>query len=94
MKIFILQENSMNKSVKFAVSIPDDEFKDLEALRRINHLTRSKFIREAIQVWKKEKELQKLIRLYEEGYKRMPEDPSHIEPWEKASLSVFSQEEW
>ena len=84
----------MSRSVKFAISIPDKEFKELEAFRRKKGVSRSKLILEAIQFWKEAKEKEKLVRIYEEGYKRIPENLTNIEAWEKASLSAFSQEEW
>jgi len=84
----------MSKSVKFAVSIPTNEFKELETIRRRKGLTRSKFIREVIHHWREEQEKEKLVRRYEEGYKRVPENLMNIEAWEKASLNVFSQEKW
>ncbi len=84
----------MNRSVKFAISIPDKEFKELEAFRRKKGISRSKLILEAIKFWKEAKEKEKLVRIYEEGYKRLPENLTNIEAWEKASLSAFSQEEW
>lgn len=84
----------MSRSVKFAISIPDKEFKELEAFRRKKGVSRSKLILEAIKFWKEAKEKEKLVRIYEEGYKRVPENLTNIEAWEKASLSAFSQEEW
>jgi predicted DNA-binding protein len=44
----------MSKTVKFAVSMPEEVFKELEALRRRIGWTRSQFIREAINAWKAE----------------------------------------
>jgi metal-responsive CopG/Arc/MetJ family transcriptional regulator len=84
----------MSSSVKFAISIPDEEFKELEALRKKKGVTRSKLILEAITLWKETKEKERLIRLYEEGYKKVPESLRHTEAWEKASFSVLSQEDW
>ncbi len=84
----------MDKSVKFAVSIPGTEFKELEDIRKKKGLTRSEFIRETLKLWKEEKEKKRLIRIYEEGYKRVPENLEAIEAWEKASISTFSPEEW
>jgi metal-responsive CopG/Arc/MetJ family transcriptional regulator len=84
----------MGKAVKFAVSISDSEFKELETLRKKKGLTRSGFIRETIKLWKGEKEKERLIKIYEDGYKRIPENLAAIEAWEKASLSAFSSEEW
>ncbi len=84
----------MSKSVKFAVSIPGDEFKDLELLRKNKGLTRSAFIRNAIRLWKERKEIEKLARLYVDGYKKIPENLMEINALEKASLGSLSVEEW
>ncbi len=84
----------MSKSIKFAVSIPREEFKELENLRKKQGLNRSEFIRETLAVWKEEQETRKLIKAYEDGYKRIPEDLANTEAWEKASLTSFSDEEW
>jgi len=84
----------VSNSVKFAVSLAGNEFKELESLRKKKGLTRSGFIREAIRLWKETKKREKMVRIYEEGYKRIPDNLSNIEAWEKASLISFSQEEW
>jgi metal-responsive CopG/Arc/MetJ family transcriptional regulator len=84
----------MGKSVKFAVSIPGAEFKEIEVLRKKKGLSRSEFIRQTVKLWKEEKEKNRLVSIYKEGYKRVPENLTNIEAWEKASLSAFSPEEW
>ncbi len=84
----------MSKAVKFAVSMPGREFKELETLRKKKGLNRSEFIRETLRLWNKAKEQEKLVRVYEEGYKRIPENLPDIEAWEKASLSSLCREEW
>jgi metal-responsive CopG/Arc/MetJ family transcriptional regulator len=84
----------MGSSIKFAISIPDKEFKELETFRKKRGVSRSKFILEAITLWKETKERERLIRIYEEGYKKVPENLRDTEAWEKASFSVLSQEDW
>ncbi len=84
----------MGRSIKFAISIPDREFKELESSRKKKGLSRSKVILEAIRLWKEAGEREKLIKIYEEGYKKTPENGRNIEIWEKASLGSFSQGEW
>jgi Arc/MetJ-type ribon-helix-helix transcriptional regulator len=44
----------MRKTVKFAVSMSEEVFKELESLRRKTGWTRSQFIRDAIRSWKAE----------------------------------------
>ena len=41
----------MGNTAKFTISVPAEEFKELEALRRKAGKTRSQFIREAIRAW-------------------------------------------
>ncbi len=84
----------MRSSVKFAISIPEKEFKELEVYRKRKGISRSKLILEAVRFWKEAKEKERLVRIYEEGYKRIPEELIYVEAWEKASLSAFSKEEW
>ena len=84
----------MNKVVKFAVSFPEENFKKLEALRQQERLTRSKVVLQAVELWEKSKAMEKLIRKYEDGYKKIPETIPESIAWEKASLTALTKEEW
>ncbi len=84
----------MGKTVKFAISIPEEDFKKLEALRREQRLTRSKAVLQAIKLWGEFKDSEKLIRKYEEGYKKIPETVEESIAWEKASLTALAKEGW
>ena len=84
----------MRASVKIAISLPGEEFKELEIDRNKKGISRSKFILQALKFWKKEKEKQRLIRIYEEGYRNTPENLRELEAWEKASLRVFTEGDW
>lgn len=44
----------MNKTVKFAVSMSEEVFKELESLRHKTGWTRSQFIRDTIRSWRAE----------------------------------------
>ena len=44
----------MGKTVKFAISMSDEEFKELESLRQRARKSRSQFVRDAVSAWKKE----------------------------------------
>jgi hypothetical protein len=84
----------MSGSVKFAVSIPDKEYKEMESFRKKKRISRSKSLLEVIQLWKETEERERLIRTYEPGYKKLPENPVNADAWEKASQSVFSRSDW
>jgi predicted DNA-binding protein len=53
-EFFIPILGTMAKTVKFAVSMSENVFKELESLRRRTGWTRSQFIRDAINAWKAE----------------------------------------
>ncbi|MBI5892446.1 MAG: hypothetical protein HZB79_02155 [Deltaproteobacteria bacterium] len=82
------------KAVKFAVSMHEEDYKDLEAIRKEEKLSRSGVIAEAIRLLKEFREKEKLVRQYEEGYKKMPEELANIKAWERVSAEVFSKGEW
>ena len=84
----------MSKAVKIAISIPQEAFKKLEANRNKEGITRSKFVLKTLRFWQEEKEKERLVSIYEEGYRRIPENPRELEAWEKVSSGVFSQGEW
>jgi hypothetical protein len=84
----------MNPSVKFAIRIPEREFRELEKIRKKEGLTRSRLVMEAISFWKSSREKEKLVRIYEEGYRRLPEKDAESGGWEKASLEVFPEGNW
>lgn len=84
----------MGKAVKFAVSMPEGQFNEIEMIRLKEGLSRSKVIFEAVELWMKSKMMEKQIRKYEDGYRDMPESPQDIQGWENASLGTFSDEGW
>jgi metal-responsive CopG/Arc/MetJ family transcriptional regulator len=86
----------MRGTTKIAISMSGEEFEELEALRKEEGLSRSRLIVEAVKHFKEEKEKDKLIRIYKEGYKRIPETLQLAEGWERVSLDSFSDScgEW
>ena len=84
----------MRKSVRIAVSIPDEDFKKLERLRKEKGMSRSKLFVEAFRLMQDSFDTQKNIRKYQEGYRKFPECSEEVEAWTKASLSAFSGDEW
>jgi metal-responsive CopG/Arc/MetJ family transcriptional regulator len=84
----------MKESVKIAISLPGKEFQELEANRNKEGISRSKFILQALKFWRKEKEKERLIRIYVEGYKNTPENLRELAVWEKSSLRVFAEGDW
>lgn len=44
----------MGKTVKFAISMSEEDFEELESLRQRTGRTRSQFMRDAVRAWKEE----------------------------------------
>jgi len=84
----------MKRSVKFAVSLPADEFLEMEDYRKKENVSRSKMVLDALKFWKEARLKKNLIREYQEGYRRMPEKAARISGWEKAAAKNFSREDW
>lgn len=78
------------KAVKFAVSIPEEDYRDIEKIRRVERLSRSGVVVEAIRFLKKYREKEELVKQYEEGYRKKPEKLSEIKGWERVSMEAFS----
>jgi metal-responsive CopG/Arc/MetJ family transcriptional regulator len=84
----------MNRAVKFAVSLPDKDFQELEQVRKKRGLTRSKIVLEALRQFRESAEKERMIKSYVEGYKKFPELLQDVEGWEKAGINTFSHGEW
>ena len=71
-------EKNTAKAVKFAISIPEEEFEEIEAIRRKKKISRSKLISEALKLLTKKRKMERLIKEYEEGYRKIPEKPLEV----------------
>jgi predicted DNA-binding protein len=60
----------MSKTIKIAVSMSEEVFKELESLRRKTGWTRSQFIRDAIRSWKAEFSQPSGVKEKAEEYKK------------------------
>jgi len=84
----------MNRTVKFAVSLPDKDFQELEKFRKKRGISRSKLVLDALRQLRESKEKERLVKNYVEGYRNIPEKLPDLEGWEKAEANTFSQGEW
>jgi len=81
---------------KTIIQVPLDE----ELLRELNKVSgeqsksRSELIRDACRKYLRETEEERLDRLYQEGYKRMPETSETGESQIKMLKNVWPQEKW
>lgn len=84
----------MGMTVKTAISLPRPVFRQIEAIRRRTHWSRSQILLEAFQMWLNGQRDKELERRYAEGYRRHPESKAEMEAWLKASLSSWDKESW
>ena len=84
----------MLKTTKIAISLPRDDFKRIEEIRKELGSQRSTVIDMAIRFWFKSLDAEKKIKRYEEGYKKKPESLEEIKAMEKVSAEAFSEEGW
>jgi hypothetical protein len=84
----------MRKAAKFAVSIPWEEFKELEAIRKKAGLSRSGFLLSTFRAWKESRERERLVSEYENGYRLKPEDVSVAEAMARTSAESLPEEDW
>jgi metal-responsive CopG/Arc/MetJ family transcriptional regulator len=80
--------------MKIAISLPKEDFLLLEKLKTKLKKSRSKLIQDAIGYWLKSQKQKTLIEKYENGYRKKPEDISHISAVEKIQYDVLSRENW
>jgi hypothetical protein len=85
---------AMRRSAKFAVSIPWEEFKELEAIRKKAGMSRSGFLLATFRAWKEAREKQRLVRGYENGYRQKPEDASIAAAMAATSAESVPDEDW
>jgi hypothetical protein len=84
----------VRKSAKFAVSIPWEEFLELETIRRKAGLSRSGFLLTTFRAWKEAREKERLVKSYENGYRRTPEDPAFAEALASSAADTLPDEDW
>jgi hypothetical protein len=83
----------MSRAIKTAISLPWEEFRMIESLRRETHQSRSKILLEAIHTWLKVRKVEELERRYVKGYQKHPERVSDVEGFYRAGLVSFDERE-
>ena len=80
--------------MKVAISLPKQIFNQVEEIRHRLGLARSKAVLEALRLWLRQKEEERLEEKYVRGYERKPEQLAEAEPLFRAGLSSFTTERW
>ncbi len=82
----------MQNSFKIAISLPKKDYIEIEKIRKKTGLARSAIIDQAIRFWLKRKNIDKMIRRYEAGYKKKPESMQETRAMERAAAEAFQEE--
>lgn len=82
------------KTVKVAISLPREEYRQVEKVRKRFRLSRSAVIAEALRCWVASGHEQKKIRAYVAGYRRSPETVREQNTFESLAAEVLADEEW
>lgn len=84
----------MGKAVKFAISLPDDVFAEVEAARLAEGETRSEFFRRAVQTLLRLNRERAADDAYARAYREQPETPEEIAFARATSRIALEQEPW
>lgn len=84
----------MSVAVKTAISLPKQDFDQLELVRKRTHISRSKIMQEALRTWLRLQQQAALEQRYVEGYERRPDRVADVEAFYRAGLASLSEEPW
>jgi metal-responsive CopG/Arc/MetJ family transcriptional regulator len=80
-------------TAKVAVSLPVDLYRALEGARRRARKSRSAVVQQALREWLRREAQADLVREYEEGYRRKPEDARDVEAALATAVGLFRDDE-
>lgn len=78
---------------KIAITLPDDQMRAVERIRRQRKIPRSRVIQQAVEFYLADAGLTEDSRAYEEGYRRKPEREP-VESYARAAAEILESEDW
>ena len=79
---------------KVAVTIPDEQMRTLEQVRRQRCVPRSRIVQQALHAYFAQPGLSGEIRAYEHGYARKPERDADARAYARPAAEVLANEDW
>jgi metal-responsive CopG/Arc/MetJ family transcriptional regulator len=76
-----------------AVSVPADLYKAVERARKQRKRTRSAVVQEALRHWLRSEARAELVREYEAGYRRHPEEGREIDEAMATAVGLFHDDD-
>ena len=83
-----------SNAIKIAISLPREDFKLVETIRKKMGITRSALIDRAIHYWLTKRRQEEMIKRYEEGYMQVPENIDEVIAMEKVQFEALREEGW
>ena len=84
----------MNKSLKVAISLPENILEAIEKERKTRGESRSEFFRRAAEKLLKQEQESKAIEKYIQGYCEKPEAVEEVEAIHRSGTAILAQEPW
>ena len=83
-----------SKTVKVAVSLPEEEYRYVEKVRKQFRISRSAVITRALKSWIAATRHKERVGAYVEGYRRYPETEEELKMFDSLAGEVMAAEEW
>lgn len=84
----------MSKTIKIAISLPEDLLEAAERERIARGESRSEFFRQALQNLLRQKRERDAIERYVAGYREQPETDEEVQAAYASSQAALAQEPW
>jgi hypothetical protein len=79
---------------KIAITIPDDQMRTLERVRRRRRLPRSRIVQQALSFYFAQEGLSEEVSAYEDGYRRKPEREPELRSVARLAAEALGSEDW
>jgi hypothetical protein len=79
---------------KIAITIPEEQMRTLERIRRRKRVPRSRLVQQALSFYFSHAGLSEEAAAYEEGYRRKPERSAEAKSYARAAADVLGIEDW
>lgn len=82
------------RAVKVAITIPEGEFREVEAIRKRLKTTRSGVILKALEHWLAAQREAKIDRAYQAAYRRRPETQAEVKAQQILAMPALMADKW
>jgi metal-responsive CopG/Arc/MetJ family transcriptional regulator len=83
----------MNRTVKVAISLPEELLRQVDGVRRRRGESRSQYFRDAAEA-RLRSGTESAVEVYRRGYADQPESPSEVEAATRSAVALLASEPW